>query len=85
MKRPADDADRKLGNNLAQEARRLALEMRCRKIAETIAPKLQPGTGFALLTFDFGEGGHTAYVSNAARTDIIKLLREMADSLEARS
>jgi hypothetical protein len=41
-----------------------------------------PPMGFALLCFDFGEGGFSAYFSNAQRPDMIKHLRETADRLE---
>lgn len=32
--------------------------------------------GFMLLTFDFGEGGRTSYISNAEREDVIKAMQE---------
>lgn len=41
------------------------------------------GLGFVLLMFDLGVGGHTLYMSSADRSDVVKLLRETADRLEA--
>jgi len=32
--------------------------------------------GFALLTFDFGEGGRTSYISNVERESVIEALKE---------
>ena len=32
--------------------------------------------GFALLLFDFGEGGDLFYTSNAEREDIVRLMQE---------
>ena len=40
--------------------------------------------GFAVLVFDFGDGGHVAYMSNAQRDDMVKALRELAASLATR-
>lgn len=56
-------------------------------IAQAIAQRVGPafdaaGAGFALLGFTFGEGGWATWVSNAERPDMIRALREMADSLE---
>jgi hypothetical protein len=35
-----------------------------------------PGYGFALLIFNFGEGGNMFYTSNANREDIIRAMEE---------
>ncbi len=32
--------------------------------------------GFVLLTFDFGEGGTTSYISNCEREGVIKAMQE---------
>lgn len=40
------------------------------------------GVGFAVMLFDFGDGGSFAYASNADRSDFIKLLREAIPKLE---
>lgn len=53
-------------------------------IASLIGDKLPPGYGFALLVFSFGEGGYLTHVSNCNRADLVKTLRECADTLEAR-
>lgn len=42
---------------------------------------LPPGVGFALLLFNFGDGGNLAYVSNAVRADLVKTLEEFRDVL----
>jgi hypothetical protein len=39
-------------------------------------------TGFVLMVFKFGEGGRCNYVSNAARTDVITLLKEQLARFE---
>jgi hypothetical protein len=39
--------------------------------------------GFALLLFDYGEGGHMTYVSSADRQDMIKALEEALGHLRA--
>ena len=59
-----------------ERAFRLQLEAQCRRIAEQIAEQALPGTGFALLMFDFGADGNLAYVSNAQRADMRRALRE---------
>lgn len=43
----------------------------------------QAGAGFVLLGFTFGEGGFSTYLSNGCRSDVVRLLRETADRLEA--
>ena len=50
--------------------------------ARHIDERLPEGWGFALLIFPFLEDS-VLYVSNAQREDIIKLVREYADKLEA--
>mgnify|MGYP001589287051 CR=1 FL=1 len=64
------------------------LEHTCRMIGEAIGSVLaeQHGksqVGFALLLFDFGDGGHLTYLSNANRLDMIKALYECAAMLGA--
>ena len=42
-----------------------------------------PGLGFALIVFEFGvKNGVGSYVTNGSYDDMIKALRETADSLE---
>lgn len=38
--------------------------------------------GFVLIVFGFGAPGVSNYISNAARSDVVKALRELADRLE---
>jgi hypothetical protein len=58
------------------------LESVCGGIAGVIKEALPQGTGFALVLFDFGEAGNTAYASTGERADTIKMLRELAGNLE---
>jgi len=53
------------------------------QVARLIDERLPPGFGFALLVFSFGEHGYLTHVSNAQREDLVKVLRETADVLEA--
>lgn len=60
------------------------LEDRARMVAALIGPAFdQVGAGFVLLGFTFGEGGFSTYLSNGCRSDVVRLLRETADRLEA--
>lgn len=52
------------------------LETHAREIGRTIAGALPKGVGFALLVFDFGEGGNLAWMSNANRADMVNSLKE---------
>ena len=63
-----------------ERAFRLQLETRCRAVAEKIARESLPGTGFALLMFDFGADGNMAYVSNAKRADMRRAVREWLET-----
>lgn len=58
----------------AEEAAQLA--------ARAIGSLLPPDYGFALLVFSFGPGGFLTHVSNADRSDMVKVLRECADVLD---
>jgi len=40
-----------------------------------------PGVGFAVMLFDFGQGGAFAYASNANREDFIRMLSEAQQKL----
>jgi hypothetical protein len=53
-----------------------------RDLGRTIASALPGGLGFAVLVFDFGDGGTMAYMSNAKREQMIRALRELIDKLE---
>jgi hypothetical protein len=63
------------------------LELICRALGEGIAGEMNDRSsgrpmGFCLWLFDFGQGGHLAYVSNARREHVIKMLREHLAVLE---
>ena len=58
-------------------------ERSAQEIAGLIGARLPPNYGFALLVFSFGEGGYLTHVSSAERADLVKLLRECADVLDA--
>jgi hypothetical protein len=64
-------------------ARRKKLEDDVSRIGKGIGDRLAPGIGFTLLFFEFGEQKQLAYISNAQRDDMIKVLRQMADEIEA--
>lgn len=58
------------------------LEKTCREIGHIIGDVANKGydgkkVGFALLMFDFGEGGNMTYTSNAEREDMIKAMKEL--------
>jgi hypothetical protein len=63
---------------------RAAIERLCSDLGQELGNACPPGQGFLLLLFDFGTGldESMAYVSNAQRQDIVKMLRELARKLE---
>ncbi len=66
---------------------RKQLDETCRLLAPRLDATLhaQHGvkTGFVLMVFDFGDGGHLAYVSNAQRDGMIGAVREWLARQEA--
>jgi hypothetical protein len=62
------------------------LEAKCREVGRRIQAAIvesgQP-CGFVLMLFNFGEGGHMTYLSNADRRDVLKLLREFRTALRS--
>jgi hypothetical protein len=50
---------------------------------DTAMKEFEPKMGFCLLVFPFGNPGIGNYIGNADRSDMIKVLRETADRLEA--
>lgn len=58
------------------------VERNAQLLAQAIGGSLPPNYGFALLLFSFGEGGYLTHVSNARSADLIKTLRECADTME---
>lgn len=94
LQRELDDENAKLAMISATKAtedvkaptdQRLLLEAQCRDIAELIHQILPKGTGFTLLLYDFGAEGNLAYVINARRDDMLKMLREHIQRLETRT
>lgn len=60
------------------------MEAHARTVADLIDKKIPAGTAFILCLAHFGEKGWATYISNSDRSDTIKLLREMADTIEAK-
>lgn len=59
------------------------MESVARQLAkEIIVPMLPENCGFALLVFEFHDSSRSTYIANAEREDMIKALRETADTLE---
>jgi len=52
------------------------------QLGRAIGEACPPGTGFALLMFDFGGVGFMNWLSNAQRGDMIPALKEMLYKLE---
>lgn len=46
------------------------------RLGHHIGGDLPAGWGFALFLFSFGEGGHTFYISNGERADLLVMLRD---------
>lgn len=70
-----------------KDPRQLQMEAVVRMVGQSLGQELEdtttgPKMGFMLMVFDFGDGGFSAYISNAEREDMIKLLREQANRLE---
>lgn len=59
-----------------------AMERKNRDLGRILESHLEPGMGFALLVFSFGEGGHLTWISNADRADMIGSLEELVDRLK---
>ena len=69
------DSSRKL-ETPEQRYSRLALESECKQIGKALAHVMPEGVGFCFFMFNLGPGGATAYLSNAKRADMVKLLNE---------
>ena len=67
----------------ADEAARIALELRAAELARMIKEAV-PGTGFCLVLFDLGEGGNMAYMANGQRAHVVAMLRELCAHLDVR-
>lgn len=57
-------------------------EESCHSLAGVIGEAIPDGKGYMLMLFDFGDDGEVAYMSNANREDMVKILRQHADYLE---
>jgi hypothetical protein len=56
--------------------KRMELESIMRELSILVKSQIPQGVGFALLVFDFGEGGFLAYGSNAERQGMIHTVEE---------
>ena len=61
---------------------RQEMEQLAAGIGKGLAKHVPDGLAFTFILADFGDGGSMAYLSNAERADIVKMLREMADKLD---
>lgn len=63
------------------------VEVIMKEIGELLKTAMPEGWGFTLLMFDFvkGEGGSTFYISNAQRSDMLKLMKEFIEKQEAKN
>ncbi len=57
-------------------------EVMLKEIGHLISGALPKGHGFMLQIFSFGPGGHTFYISNAQRDDMISNMKELIEKLE---
>jgi len=75
-----------MSESALERAHRLVMEHVCGGIRDELMKECKAqdltGVGFAIILFDYGDGGSCAYASNGNRQDMIKLLREMTEKLE---
>jgi len=75
-----------MSESALERAHRLVMEHVCGSIRDELTKEMQAqdltGVGFAIILFDYGDGGSCAYASNGNRQNMIKLLREMVGKLE---
>jgi hypothetical protein len=62
------------------------IEARLATIGYTLREAIEavPGYGFALLIFQYGEGGNMFYTSSAQRDDVIAAMKEFIEKHEPR-
>jgi hypothetical protein len=65
-----------------RDEQRMALEKTCANIGHMLADIMPPGTGFVFAMFDFGDDGNMAYLSNAEREGMMKMLTELVTKLQ---
>ncbi len=58
------------------------IEQIARELGGLIQSLMPKGFGYTLAIYRFGEGGELTYVSSGRRSDVVKLLRELATVLE---
>lgn len=58
-------------------------EVEAQRLGRMLKGAMPPGWGFVLGLFTFGPEGFVTYLSSADRTDTIRLLRELANNVEA--
>jgi hypothetical protein len=63
------------------EVRDPAIEARMKEIGNGLRAAIEavPGYGFALLIFQYGEGGNMFYTSSAQRDDVIDAMKEFIE------
>lgn len=64
------------------EVKNREIEEALYQVGQELKKRCPPGVGFALLMFDFGEGGGMFYASNAQRVDMIKAMKEFIQKHE---
>jgi hypothetical protein len=52
-------------------------------IGDWLREKFDRKIGFCFMMFGFGDSSEFTYISNAAREDMIRTMRELADKLES--
>lgn len=57
------------------------MEQSAREMAETIRVMTPPGSGFALVVYNFGAKGNMTYMSTGDRNDTISMLKELTGRL----
>lgn len=65
------------------EKRRQELLAKMRDIGNVLREAVGKDAGFALFVFDWDEKGWLTYMSNAERSDMVRVLREHLERMEA--
>lgn len=58
------------------------IESLARQLGRLLQGVMPKGFGYTLAIYRYGEGGELTYVSSGKRSDVVKLLRELATVLE---
>jgi hypothetical protein len=67
----------------ARDPRQVEVEGLVKDLAEAVHDQCPPHVGYLFVVYDRGERGFMAYAANSERADVVALLRELADKLEA--